>query len=367
MQPTEVVGVLPPVSPGPVAIGAISLTERKLFNNALPVTEATFRVLTDAMPQMVWSTLPDGSHDYYNERWYEFTGVPKGSTDGEGWAGMFHEDDQPEAWRRWRHSLETGEPYEVEYRLRHHSGKYRWTIGRAQPVRNAQGEIVRWIGTCTDIHDAKTVAETNELLSHELSHRIKNIFSVVGSLIALSAKEMPEAKEFALRFRERISSLGRAHEFVRPHSEGSRPTVGRTTIRGLLESLFSPYPAVSDGRLVISGDDAVVDDRGATPLALLFHELATNAIKYGSLSTETGRVDITIANRGETVSMRWAETGGPAIAGEPTASGFGTRLAEMSVGRQLGGKLTRDWKPEGLVVEAVVDAARLTRSDVAGA
>lgn len=337
-----------------------------LYEAGLPVTEATFKILTDAMPQMVWSTRPDGFHDYYNERWYEFTGVPRGSTDGEGWAGMFHKADQPEAWRRWNRSLQTGEPYEVEYRLRHNSGDYRWTIGRAQPVRDPNGRITRWIGTCTDIHEAKLAAEANELLSHELSHRIKNIFSVVGSLISLSAREFPESKTFAAQFRERVASLGRAHEFVRPHSEVSRPVVGSTTVKGLLDSLFSPYPAASDGRLVVSGDDVVVDDRGATPIALLFHELVTNAIKYGSLSADSGRVDIAISGEGGLVKMRWTETLGPAIVAEPQHQGFGTKLAEMSVQRQLGGTLTRDWKPEGLVVDVTVQAARLWRADSPG-
>lgn len=337
------------------------MPETKLYEAGLPVTEATFKILTDVMPQIVWSTRPDGFHDYYNERWYEFTGVPRGSTDGEGWAGLFHEEDQPEAWRRWRHALATGETYEVEYRLRHSSGQYRWTIGRAQPVRDKNGRIVRWVGTCTDIHEAKLAAEANELLSHELSHRIKNIFSVVGSLLVLSAREFPEAKPFASRFRERVAALAHAHEFVRPHSEASQPIVGRTTIKGLLEKLFSPYPAASEGRLALSGDDAAVDDRGATPIALLFHELVTNAIKYGALSSETGEVSIVIREAEGTITMTWSESGGPAVSGEPSHTGFGTRLAEMSVERQLGGKLARIWRPQGLVVEIVVAGNRLAR------
>lgn len=334
----------------------------RLYESGQPVTEATFKILTDAMPQMVWSTLPDGFHDYYNERWYEFTGAPRGSTDGEGWAGMFHEDDQPEAWRRWRHSLDTGEPYGVEYRLRHHSGQYRWTIGRAQAVRDQNGTIVRWIGTCTDIHEAKLVAEANELLSHELSHRIKNIFSVVGSLIALTAREFPEAKAFAKRFRERVAALGRAHEFVRLHSETSRPAVERTTFQGLLASLFEPYPAFERGRISVSGDDPVVDDRGATPLALLFHELVTNAIKYGALSNKVGKVVITIRRQDADIVVDWTEHEGPTITAEPSHAGFGSKLAVMSVERQLGGKFNREWPESGLRAKAIVAEHRLARS-----
>ena len=112
----------------------------------LAASERRFRVMTSAMPQMVWTTLPDGFHDYYNDRWYEFTGVPYGSTDGAGWNDMFHPDDQERAWTRWRHSLATGEPYEIEYRLRHHSGAYRWTLGprHADPRRRrADRALVR--------------------------------------------------------------------------------------------------------------------------------------------------------------------------------------------------------------------------------
>jgi PAS domain S-box-containing protein len=130
-------------------------TERVLGERRVRENEARFHAMADSIDQMIWSTRPDGFHDYYNRRWYEYTGVPEGSTDGEAWNGMFHPDDQERAWGVWRHCLETGEPYHIEYRLRHRSGEYRWVLGRAQPVRDAGGEIARWYGTCTDIHDFK--------------------------------------------------------------------------------------------------------------------------------------------------------------------------------------------------------------------
>ena len=116
-------------------------------------SEAKFHAIADSVDQMIWSTRPDGFHDYYNLRWYEFTGMREGSTDGEAWNGMFHPDDQEQAWAVWHDSLATGESYEIEYRLRHHSGDYRWVLGRAQPVRAPDGAIQRWYGTCTDIDD----------------------------------------------------------------------------------------------------------------------------------------------------------------------------------------------------------------------
>ncbi|WP_293394764.1 PAS domain-containing protein [Phenylobacterium sp. RIFCSPHIGHO2_01_FULL_69_31] len=324
-------------------------------------TQATFQVLTEAMPQMVWSTRPDGFHDYYNARWYEFTGAPPGSTDGEGWSGMFHPDDQEKAWARWRHSLETGEPYEVEYRLRHHSGEYRWTLGRALPVRDDVGRITRWIGTCTDIDQAKRAAEQNELLSRELSHRIKNIFAVISGLIGLTSRHEPTLKPWARDLQHRIAALGRAHEFARPHSEMSRPELGTSTLRGLLTEIFRPYPAFDEGRIVVAGDDVFVDDRGATPVALAFHELATNAAKYGALSTPDGRVEVGIEALGPTMRIGWVEQGGPPVAGPPAREGFGSRLAELSIVQQLGGAMRRDWRREGLAVEMDLPAAHLSR------
>ena len=123
----------------------IDVTDRRRADHerratdVLRESELRFRQMADTLPQMVWVTRPDGYHEYYNRRWYEFTGVPVGSTDGEGWNGMFHPDDQPIASARWRHSLATGEPYEVEYRLRHHSGEYRWTLAAPCPSATMAG------------------------------------------------------------------------------------------------------------------------------------------------------------------------------------------------------------------------------------
>ncbi|GAA0610453.1 hypothetical protein GCM10009422_01590 [Brevundimonas kwangchunensis] len=328
----------------------------------LAESEARFRAIADSMPQMVWSTLPDGFHDYYNARWYEFTGVPEGSTDGEGWNDMFHPDDQKRARVRWIHSLETGDPYEIEYRLRHRSGVYRWTLGRAMALRNEAGEITRWFGTCTDIDDLKRMEQSKELLSQELSHRIKNIFAVVSALIALSARRFPEAKAFSAAVRTRINALARAHEFVRPHTETSRPTVGSMTLHAFLTDLFKAY-AGSDGaaRVRLSGDDATFDDQAATSVALLFHELATNAAKYGALSAEEGHVDLITRRADDRFILSWTEHGGPVVQGEPERTGFGTSLATLSVEGQLGGKLERKWEKGGLHVIANLPATALSR------
>jgi PAS domain S-box-containing protein len=162
-------------------------TERKLRES-----EALFRTITDAMPQMVWATRPDGFHQYYNQQWYDYTGMPPGSTDGEHWQEIVHPDDRARAVQTWQHSLATGEPYDIEYRLRHHSGHYRWAIGRALPVYDETGAIARWMGTCTEIHDKKLNEERlleldqrkDEFLAM-LAHELRNPLAPITSAAAL--------------------------------------------------------------------------------------------------------------------------------------------------------------------------------------
>lgn len=189
-----------------VAETAWDAVERAAAVTALRDSEAKFRAIANSIDPMVWSTRPDGFHDYYNDRWYEFTGVPYGSTDGEGWNDMFHPDDQERAWGVWHHCLETGEPYHIEYRLRHHSGIYRWVLGRAQPVRGMDGVITRWFGTCTDIQD---IVDAREVLARSRVELENAVAERTGQLMAAEAR---------LRQAQKMEAVGQltggiAHDF----------------------------------------------------------------------------------------------------------------------------------------------------------
>jgi PAS domain S-box-containing protein len=160
----------------------MDITEQVRAEMALRESETKFRAIANAMPQLVWSNLPDGTHDFYNERWYEFTGLLNGLANSEDWAAVVHPDDQAESLRRWRHALATGEPYDVEFRLRYHpTGEYRWCLSRAIPVRDAAGAIVRWMGTCTDVDEQRRAADDLRRASERkddflamLAHELRN-------------------------------------------------------------------------------------------------------------------------------------------------------------------------------------------------
>ncbi|KAK4226148.1 putative signal transduction histidine-protein kinase [Podospora fimiseda] len=144
---------------GEFLAGVISLRDvtriTEEINRIKAADEERFRLICDTMPQLVWTTTPQGQHDFYNNRWYTYTGLTEEESLGLGWVNPFHPDDMPETRRRWHHSLKTGEPYVTEYRCRSKEGEWRWFLGRALPLRNKQtGAIEKWFGTCTDVHES---------------------------------------------------------------------------------------------------------------------------------------------------------------------------------------------------------------------
>jgi PAS domain S-box-containing protein len=301
--------------------------------------EAQFRTLADSIPAIAWAADGQGNFEYFNKKMVEFTGDPD-DKDGKS----FHPDDWEKASKLWQRCLKTGEIYEIEHRLCRHDGEYRWMMSRAVPVRDENGTIIRWFGTAVDIHDIYAASEARELLSRELSHRIKNIFAVVAGLVSLTARKHPEFRDYADELTGIIRALGRAHDFVRPVDGAVRDN-----LHGLLEELFAPY----GDRVRISGADFAIHARAATPLALVFHELATNAAKYGALASEQGLVELKVKERKDELVLLWRERGGKAPKKKPK-DGFGSRLVEMSVTGQLDGTWERRFEPAGLVVELTV-------------
>lgn len=127
--------------------------------DAMRRREAEFRTLVETMPQIVWVTRPDGRHIDFNQHWLDYTGLTLEESLGHGWNPPFHPEDRGLAAERWQQAINSGEPYEIEYRLRRWDGVYHWMLGRALPMRDAEGNIIKWFGTCTDIDDLKRTQE----------------------------------------------------------------------------------------------------------------------------------------------------------------------------------------------------------------
>ena len=161
------------------AVAGIStdITERKRAEEALLEAKADleFRSLAEAMPQIVWATRPDGWNIYFNQQWVDYTGMTLEESYGHGWNKPFHPDDQQRAWEAWQRATQYNERYSLECRLRRADGAYRWWLIRGVPMLGANGEILKWFGTCTDIEELKhaeaALQEANDLLEQRVAER----------------------------------------------------------------------------------------------------------------------------------------------------------------------------------------------------
>jgi PAS domain S-box-containing protein len=457
-------------------------------------TENQFAVLAESLPELVWSARSDGSHDYFNRRWYELTGLSQEQSLGHAWQSAVHAKDVAHVQERWRRSTETGTLYEAEYRIRNAAGQYEWVLSRAAPIQDLAGQTVRWFGTSTNIdarkraeealrsletryrlaleaadlgtwqinlekgqivwdegtcalyripHDGSfslpleqalamvhaddreavrvriaeacdpqsdghyeseyraipadgklrwfrsvgqalfspdgdkphaitlsgvisditerhAFEEAQQLLTRELNHRVKNLFAIANGMVSMTARTATDPKEMAGALRGRLSALSRAHELVQPAATMGHGTGSDVDLSGLCEAVLEPYRQGSADRVIVDGPSVRVGSNTTTSLALVLHELATNAAKYGSLSNAEGQLSICWTAHDDMVDLMWTETGGPAIENPPEFEGFGTQLSQRSIAGQLGGTLEREWSREGLRVHMTLPLVRLT-------
>ena len=165
---------------------ATDITEQVIARQKIERSEKQLRQVSDLMPQMVWVTDEAGAHKYFNQQWYDFTQSDYEGARNEGWFQYFHPEDKPQASEKWRNSLQTGKIYEMEFRLKNgNSGNYSWVLGRAVPIRDADGEIYKWFGTCTDIHEYKQQELQKDDFIGIASHELKTPLTTVKASLQL--------------------------------------------------------------------------------------------------------------------------------------------------------------------------------------
>lgn len=231
------------------------------------------------------------------------------------------------------------------------------------PLHDERGVVVGVGVVAEDVTAQRRAEKARELLSRELSHRIKNLFTVISGIVALSARGDTALAAFSRTVRGRIQALAQAHDLVRPvewEREGQRDP---PTFQSLLRMLLAPYAPDSwrSERIVVTGDDPKIGPGAATAIALALHEFATNAAKYGSLSSEEGRLFVDCALTAKGLDIVWRERGGPPVAVAPKLSGFGSLLAHRSLVDDLGGSVALDWGREGLTLRIALPRDALDR------
>jgi len=312
---------------------------------ALKHSNLRFDTLVEAIPQIVWSTDKDGKHDYFNRRWVEFTGIPPSAIKPDLWAQLVHPDDLDRVEQAWKDCLSTGKTYDIDYRFRYRDGTFRWLRVIAMPMRDGRGTILRWYGTSTDIEDAKLLQAERELVTHELSHRIKNLFALVNGLVGLSAREEPSLLPLTRKLRSRLQALHVAHDLVLKSSDGAG-----CSLKQLLSTLLAAYLSSSENKVGIDGNDVFLKSTASKSVALIFHELATNAVKYGAVQFEHGRLLITLALSTEWLDIIWIEKFHHSTSEDTPTDGFGSRLVDAIIEKQLRGTVTRNRSENGMVI-----------------
>ena len=252
----------------------------------------------------------------------------------------------PEDWERLQVGMDAllrdGAPHQAEYRIRRPNGEIRWCASIAAASQDETGKVVRISGVTMDITERKEAEERQALLAREVDHRAKNAMAIVQSIVRLTKAD--SISEYANVIEGRIKALSRAHALL------SDTRWQGAEMAKLVEEELAPYRSGHADRIRISGPKVVLEPTTAQTLALALHELSTNAVKYGSLSQASGRLELNWDVLPDEIVVTWRESGGPAVQ-KPSQTGFGAKIITSSIERQLEGKVAFDWLPEGLFCE----------------
>ena len=211
-----------------------------------------------------------------------------------------------------------------------------------------------------EIAERKQAEEDRLIILRELNHRVKNLFAVTVGMVGMTAKTSATPQEMADTLTGRLRALASAHDLIRPSVSSENQRAHSTHVGALVERILAAHISLDQGQIRLEGPEVVVGSGGAASLALVLHEVATNAAKHGALSRPTGRVAISWRlEEGGYMVLDWIERGGPPIAGPPQRKGFGAQLASMSARGQLGGDIQTTWRPEGAEIRLRASLERL--------
>ncbi|MBB4004146.1 sensor histidine kinase [Aurantimonas endophytica] len=305
----------------------------------------------------LWSWTVASDHFAMDKRAFELWGLePSGEVSFEDLSAHIHPADRDRVRAAFTATRGIVGPYEIDFRIMV-GEEIRWIsargLGDDEALHNGQ-----MFGIFLDVTGRKQAEEGHELLAGEMSHRVKNLLAIASGLTTITSRSTTTAEEMAKELTGRLAALGRAHDLVRPLASGQ----GTAALLGdLLTVLLAPYEDLGafSGRIRVAVPRMGVGEKAATTLSLIIHELATNSLKYGALSTDTGILDLSGSTDEDAVTLVWTERGGPSVEAPESAEGYGSKLVRRSVAGQLGGTIDYDWSDEGVVVKLALNGDRL--------
>ena len=288
-----------------------------------------------------WDWDRETGHYVWDEGQYRIFGVDPSefSVTPENIRTRIHHDDWHKLQIGFDRMTKDGRAHQLEFRVLRPDGQIRWCVGSAAATVDEDNQVVRVSGVTFDITDRKEAEERQTLLAREVDHRAKNALALVQSILRLTrAKNLPA---YVAAVEGRIKALSRAHTVL------SQSRWHGADLRGLVDEELAPYRIGNVEKIKTNGPDVLLQPASAQTLALALHELATNAAKYGALSSMSGQLQLGWQLSDGKLVLDWNETGGPATK-LPSVNGFGTRIILASIERQLRGHVAFDWRREGL-------------------
>jgi PAS domain S-box-containing protein len=255
---------------------------------------------------------------------------------------LFREEDWQKMLKSLRSATSDHRTFKNELRLVRENGDARWCLVTAAVTFDESDKPQRVSGVTIDITERKEAELKQALLAREVDHRARNALAVVQAIVRLGRAKTTE--EYIVGVEGRVRALARSHELL------SQSRWQGADIKRLIDEEFAPYQSGDGCRAILDGPAIILPPDKAQSVALIIHELATNAAKYGALSGGAGRVDLTWALRAGVLTLRWIEAGGPPVS-VPTTKGFGTKIIEASLNKSRGDSATFSWLPEGLHCE----------------
>ncbi|MDO9607452.1 MAG: HWE histidine kinase domain-containing protein [Brevundimonas sp.] len=306
----------------------------------------------------LWSWNVDTDALAMDDHAYDLWGIPRGTdVRFEDLSARIHPADRNRVRAAFTATRAIIGAYEIDFRILI-GDDVKWISARGQGDDAGMVERLMF-GIFIDVTGRKQAEEGRELLAGEMSHRVKNLLAIATGLTAITSRSTNTVDDMARELTLRLTALGRAHDLVRPvpgQTEAPSALLG-----DLLTVLLAPYDdlAAFSGRIRVSVPRMSVGEAATTIVALIVHELATNSLKYGALSVETGMLDVSCSAYDEAVTIVWTESGGPKVPGPMELAGYGSKLIERSVNGHLRGSIHYDWAEEGIIVTLRVDPIRL--------
>ena len=306
----------------------------------------------------LWSWNVDTDALAMDDPAYDLWGIPRGvDVKFEDLSAHIHPADRDRVRAAFNATRSITGAYEIDFRIMIED-ELKWISARGQGHDTGMVKRIMF-GIFIDVTGRKQAEEGRELLAGEMSHRVKNLLTIAAGLTAITSRSTTTTNEMARELTLRLTALGRAHDLVRPvpgQTEAASALLG-----DLLTVLLAPYDDLGafSGRIRVSVPRMSVGESSTTILALVIHELATNSLKYGALSVDTGLLDVSCSAHDEAFTLVWTESGGPKVQPPVGPGGYGSKLVERSVTGHLKGSIDYDWANEGLIVTLKVNPERL--------